>query len=202
MSYSYSYVSKGKAQELIKKIKQYATKYYNNHIGKETEIYSFGIAADSDISGFIVQYNTKAGIEKIIENHKEFVKDFPEYKNDPPDNDKWSMYEWDSETIQENFTKQEDSDYDEIRKLMNQLSQKAKWYLEDEKNTFIKYKEDMFDIFCEVLKQMKENNVFKNIGDDFFLLFQEGDNGVYGTRKKSLEKILTPNQLKEYLLFE
>ena len=88
------------------------------------------------------------------------------------------------------------------RKLNLQLSQKAKWYLEDEKNAFIKYKEDMFDIFCEVLKQMKENNVFKNIGDDFFLLFQEGDNGVYGTRKKSLEKILTPNQLKEYLLFE
>jgi hypothetical protein len=199
---SYSYIPKVKAQSLIKKIKNYATEYYCNHVGNETEICSFGIAADSDISGFIVQYNTKIGVQKIIENHKEFIRKLPEHKDNPSDNDKWSIHEWISEIIHENFTEQEILDYGEIENLMEKLSKKADWHLDDEKNIFAKYKEEMFDIFCEVLKQMKEENVFKNISDDFFLLFEEGDNGVYATRERSLEKILTPNQLKEYLLFE
>lgn len=198
----YTFIHQTEAQILIKKIKIIATEYFNKilELEKGNKICSFGIASDSDLTVFAFHYNTPEGIEKIKKSALETIKDFPELKERPLDDDKWSVYEWISEDSK-SYDIQTGKGYKEVEALMDAQYKRSNWDLDDAKNTFALYKSDMFDIFCEALKEMKNENVFQNTTDDFFLLFQEGDNGIYGKRKGSLKKILSPNQLDEYTEF-
>lgn len=158
-------------------LKTLISDYYLQVIGREIEICSFGIFTDSDISGFVIYYNLKTNIDS--------------------DSDKWWLPDWTSGSVNDNFYNQDDR-YHQLEKIMNELIGKSTWDFDDKKNTFATYKNEMFDSICDVLKELNEEKLFKNASDDFFLLVQESDNGVYEERTTSLNKIMSKEQFEEY----
>ena len=63
------------------------------------------------------------------------------------------------------------------------------------------YKAELFDLICEAFKESGEKGVFKGITADFFMHVQESDNSISDKRKASLSKILSAEQIEEYLKF-
>ena len=180
-----------KIKELFKSLsKDYVKLIYD----KENEICSFGIFTDSDISNFFFGYNTKEGMEIIKQDGKKYNEENPDSKF-PIDNDKWSIPEWKIEVDEEAF--RYDSREIELFEIFDRLI-KSTVSGED----FSNYKSDVFDLLCQSLKELKDKNTFSKISEDFFLLVQEQDNGIYGTRKESLSMILTQRQLKEYIKYD
>lgn len=166
----------------FKKIfKSLISDYYKQVIEREKEIFSLGIFTDSDISGFIMNYNVKR------ENNSE--------------SDKWWIPEWKSESKDDQSFYHEDDRYQELETIMNKLYKKSEWNFDEEKNTFALYKKEIFDSICEALKELKEENLFKGVTEDFLLLVQESDNGIYDGREISLKKIMSKEQFEAYLKF-
>ncbi len=170
--------------------------YYKYVIEREKEICSFGIFTDSDISGFVISFNTQSGMEKILESGIKWNKENPDNKF-KIDSDKWWMPEWKSDSVKEGFFDKDDR-YNLLAGIMDELRKKSNWDFDDTKNTFAIYKREMFDSICDALKELKEEKLFKNISKDFFLLVQESDNGIYDERAVSLKKIMSKKQFEEY----
>ena len=159
---------------------------------KEKEISSFGVFTDADISSFFFRYNTKEGIDKIIAVGKKYQEKNPNSKI-PVDHYKWWLPEW-AINIDEDVFSQDEREI-ELFKIFEDLIESS------EDKDFSNYKDDVFDLFCQSLKEVKDENIFSKTSNNFFLLVQEQDNGIYDARKESLSKILSQNQLEEYLKF-
>lgn len=180
--------------------KSLASDYFIKISKEEKEICSFGIFTDSDISGFVFYHNIKGRIEELVKNDMEKSDEDFDAKISL-DSYKWWMPEWIVELVGKEPSSPKEKKYKQLEKMMSQLIEKSEWDFEDDKNTFAHYKSDMFDLFCDALKELKNEDVFKNTTDDFFLLVQESDNGIYDNRAKSLKKILSEQQFKEYKIF-
>lgn len=182
-------------------LKSLLSDYYHKVIEREREICSFGIFTDSDMSGFVIRYNTQEGIEKIIESAIKSREDYPDWNWEGAlDDSKWWIPEWISESKGDELIYYNDKRYDELDKIMNDLRKKT-WMNENDE-VFASYKEEMFDIMCKSLEELKGEGLFRNVSENFYLLVQEQDNGIYGNRDKSLQRILTPEQYKEYEDFD
>jgi len=188
-----------KIKELFKSLsKEYVKLIYQ----EEEEICSFGIFTDSDISNYYFGYNTKEGMEEII---KEGIS---EKENEPEsefkiDYMKWWLPEWMNAIDNECFM--DDEREIELFKTMEKLIEKTDNEEEDlEDEYFSNYKDDIFDLFCESLAELRDENVFSKVAKDFILLVQESDNGISGNkiREKSISKLLTNIQIEDYKSFE
>lgn len=179
-------------------LKAQISAYYKYVIKKEKEICAFGIFTDSDISSFVLYYLTQSRLDAITNAGIKWNQAHPDNTAEI-DADKWWMPEWASIPIQDKKCYDKDDRYSALEKIMDEFSQKSNWDIEDTKNTFATYKKEMFDAFCEVLKALKEAQLFKAVHKDFFLLVQESDNGIYEDRAISLKKIMTKQQFDTYL---
>ena len=188
------------ASKFKKLFRQLSIDYINYIYQREKEICSFGVFTDSDISIFVFYYNTEEGMEKIISSTLENQKDLTN-KNIPIDSDKWWMPEWISGTTNDELFFQEDWREQELIKIMEELHTMTKYSFENPEK-FVQYKEEIFDLICESLSEIKKEGLFYNISNDFYMLVQEEDNGIYGTRHKSLSKILDEQQLKKYIAWD
>lgn len=173
-----TFIPKETNLRFIKILKTLISDYYQLVIEREKEICSFGIFTDSDISGFVFYYNTKSKIK--------------------PDTDKWWMPEWIADSIHDESFYHQDDRRSKLEKIMEELIGKSNWDFDDAKNTFAIYKSEMFDSLCEALKELKDENLFKEITKDFFLLVQESDNGIYDSHEISLKKIMSNEQFEDY----
>jgi len=193
-------IPKESEEKFIKILKTLISDYYKFVIEREKEICSFGILTDSDISGFIIHFNTQSGMKRIIDSGIDWNKSNPNDKL-KIDSGKWWMPEWESESIDHESFFQDDKREKELHSILENLIKKT-YQFEKEGNyineAFVKYKEEIFDLICQSLKELKEENLFKEVSKDFFLLVQESDNGIYGGREISLKKIMTKNQFEEY----
>lgn len=171
--------------------------YYNKVIEREKEICSFGVFTDSDISGFGLYFNTQSGIERITSAGRNWKEKNPTDLSEI-DADKWWMPEWTSESLKDKDFYYKDPRYSQLEKIMADLKGKSNWDFDDEKNTFALYKREMFDTLCDVLKELKAAQLFKEVSNDFFLLVQEMDNGIYDGRAISLKKIMSEKQFEAY----
>jgi len=156
--------------------------YYNLVIKREKKISSLGIFTDSDISTFIIACNTQ-------------------YASAKSDDDKWWMPEWIYDSSSGESSSSLDDRFSQLDKTTKALIEKSNWDFDDDKNTFSKYKNEMFECMCDSLMELKEENLFNEVSKDFFLLVQESDNGIYEDRQKCLKKIMTEEQLGKYLKF-
>lgn len=171
-------------------LKELIEDYYSQVLAIEKgKILAFGIFSDSDISSFIFAYNTQDGIDANIERSRKYS----EFNDLETDGDIWFLPEWTSGQKKELFDYDNNPTYDFLHKIMNLF------YEENMDESFVKYKNTMFDLFCESLKELGEENSFKRVSSDFLLLVQEGNNGIYDTRVESLAKILSPVQMEQYL---
>ena len=59
----------------------------------------------------------------------------------------------------------------------------------------------MFNLFCEALKELREEGVFLKAEDDFLLLVQESDNFSDDDDKYDLKLILSDKQWQSYVKF-
>lgn len=177
--------------------KDFAMEYFTAAQARETKpIISFGVFTDCDINGFIIQYNTQEGIEKDIQWTIEQQKKNPAmFKDAKLDGTPWSIPEW--ITSEKEAVMDTDSD-PRIRTCFDIMQ---RLYTKNTGENFVAYKNKIFDVFCVALSELKADNFFKNVSDDFALVVQECDNGLYETREKSLSKILNPEQLKAYVDF-
>jgi len=74
--------------------------FYKYVVEREKEICSFGVFTDSDISGFVISFNTQSGMEEIIKSGIKWNKENPDSKFET-DSDKWWMPEWKSESVKD-----------------------------------------------------------------------------------------------------
>lgn len=192
-----TFISKETELEFKKILKTLISDYYKHVIEREKEICSFGIFTDSDISGFEINFNTESGMENIKNAGIKWNKENPDSKIEI-DSDKWWMPEWESGSINDNGFYHNDKRYNQLEKIMDELKGKSNWDFDDQKNTFAIYKKEMFDCICEAFKELKEEKLFKEVSNDFFLLVQEMDNGIYDGREISLNKIMSKKQFEEY----
>jgi hypothetical protein len=128
---------------------------------------SFGVFTDSDMTVFDFFYNIKS-----------------DTVSDDPLTDKWWIPEW----IQQPDFDESSANYTNLNTLytiMSGIYKQTEWASEDDNSTFAIYKEEMFDLFCAVLYELKAETAFPNTTDDFFVLVQESDNGMYGMRNDS-----------------
>jgi len=173
--------------ELTKRInylfEELAKDYIQLVFEKESEICSFGVFTDSDISNFFFGYNT-IEYQNIIYDEE-------------VDNNKWWIPDWKNgiDDLVFSSDQREIELFNILKELKNLID-----YSDDEKSKkhFVNYKEDVFHLICQSLERLKTQKVFNNINADFFMLIQESDNGIYGTREQSLSLILTQKQLDEY----
>jgi len=177
--------------------KEVAIEYFQKAQTRENHpIISFGIFTDCDISGFIFQYNTAEGIQKNIDWTLQQQKEHPSMFQDAKlDGTPWSIPEWIASEKEAVINQDDDS---RIRACFDMM------YYFDEANKgdgFVAYKDKMFDLFCVCLSELKAEGIFKGTADNFVLLVQECDNGLYDTRAESLSKILNPTQLQTYTEF-
>ncbi|MFK8010124.1 MAG: DUF4303 domain-containing protein [Saprospiraceae bacterium] len=200
MENNLKYISIKTAEKIKKLFKSLSKDYVKLIYEKEKEICSFGVFTDSDISNFFFGYNTKKGIEELKKRGIQNNKRFPDTKL-KIDSMKWWLPEWINDIDEEVFR------YDEREiELFNTLEDLIEQVLNSdpncEKDFFSDYKSDIFDLFCQSLMELKDENIFLKVSENFFLIVQEQDNGIYGTREKSLSKILNKNQLKAFLKFD
>ncbi len=184
-------------KELFKSLsKDYLKLVYN----EEEEICSFGIFTDSEISNYYFGYNTKEGLEEIIKEGMAEKKKFPEEKFQI-DYMKWWIPEWMNGIDEECFI--DDKREIELFELLEEQLSNCR-NMKAEENDFPDYKDDVFDLFCESLAELKTENVFTKVDKNFILLVQESDNGITRnkTREKSISKLLTENQIEDYKFFE
>lgn len=167
---------------------------------EDDEICSFGIFTDSDISNYFFGYNTKEGLEEIIEEGKAYKREFPESKL-KVDDLKWRLPEWTNGVDDECF--EEDKREIEIFEILEKQISNTRNLNRDE-NCFSDYKDDIFDIFCETLLELKKENVFRQVSKDFFLIVQVADSSMCRNknRLKSLSRILNQQQISELKRFE
>ncbi len=193
------FITEGVAKQIKELVKALAKDCVKSIYKKEKEICSFGIFTDSDASRFLFGYNTIGQLDKIIKDGIDYKREFSEHQLSD-DFLKWWLPEWKNEIDEEVF--HNDPKTKEIFKIMNDLVEPIEFFDSNcENDFFIKYKEDVFDLFCQVLRELKEEHVFSRTNEDFYLLVQEHDNGVYGTRERSLLKIISEKQLNELLIF-
>lgn len=62
----------------------------------------------------------------------------------------------------------------------------------------MQFKAEMFNLYCEVLQLLKEEGLFQQVTNDFYLLVAEGDNGLYDERESYLSKIMSQEDLHSY----
>ena len=193
------FITEGVAKQIKELVKALAKDCVKSIYRKEKEICSFGIFTDSDVSSFLFGYNTSAQLENIINDGKAYKKEFNE--NELPDDFlKWWLPEWKNEINEEAFNTNPKTK--EAFRIMDDLIKPIKFSNRfSENDLFSRYKEDIFDLFCQVLLELKEEHVFSRTNEDFYLLVQEHDNGVYGTRERSLLKIISKKQRNELLIF-
>lgn len=184
----YSFISKKQATDLLQALKLQLTNFYQEVIQLEGEICALGVFTDSDVSGFALYYNTTAGIEAVQSEYDDLADII------------WWMPEWVSENNELGF--KITADYLAVSQLMEALYQSTTSSMDNIENpTFPIYKREMFDLICEALSRLKAEGLFQAVTDDFLLLVQESDNGVYDGRAESLGKIMTAEQLSAYLLY-
>ena len=201
MNETSKFISEEIALEFKEKLKGLASDYLKKIFQREKEICSFGVFTDSDISGFVLYYNTKEGMKGLINSGIEWNKENPD-STLQIDSGKWWMPEWYSESVDDESFFQNDKREKELYLVLEEQINKTRLFETNDhlfNEAFVKYKEEVFDLICQSLKELKDADCFSKVSNDFFLLVQEGDNGVYGSRKESLSKILTKNQLDKYL---
>ncbi len=190
------YIPKNIAEQFKELFKDVAKDCLKVIFEKEEEIYAFGVFTDSDISSFLLAYNTKGNLDTIIKSGVEYKNEFS-ITNLSDDFLKWWIPEWKNEIVEQKFNN--DARTKKLHKILTDLVKPIGF--SDDK-TFSDYKEDIFAVFCQSLKELKEEGCFLNITEDFYLLVQEHDNGMHGTRKQHLSKILSENQMNELINFE
>lgn len=186
------YISRVKANRIKDLIKSLSKDYVKLIYEIEPEICSFGVFTDSDISSFSFAYNTKEEAQQTGESIKSTF---------PADDNKWWIPDWQVKVDEESF--RYDAREIELFKILEDLinlTASDDDYCEND--DFSNYKSDVFELICQSLKEIKDENTFSNVSEDFYLLVQEQDNGIYGSRKKSLAKILTQKQLDEYSRYD
>lgn len=161
--------------------KEYIELIYTND--RACEISSLGIFTDSDISGFVFHHNTKERVDNVSGDKLNY---------------KWWIPEWDDNTYTKHFSDTRHPKEMELHKIMSELKANTEWSYEHPEK-FVMYKEEMFDIMCDSLYHIKSE--LGKVSEDFFMLVQECDNGIYGKRDASLAKILSESQMKEYIAF-
>ncbi|MBD0254565.1 MAG: DUF4303 domain-containing protein [Cytophagales bacterium] len=179
-------------------VKDYLTRIVAFIYESEAELCSFGIFTDSDISGFVVGYNTAHHLN--AQNISNLANPGGVLEAVIKSSNKWWIPEWTSGSNRELRNEQYEL-YQEICDGLEEVHQKTQWHSDDGKNTFILYKDDIFDLLSESLKELKEEGIFNKTDEDFFLLVQEEDNGMYGERGPSLKKILNDRHYRKYLAF-
>jgi hypothetical protein len=176
--------------------KNLAKKYVQKVQNEGEVIISFGVFTDCDITGFVIHHNTQEGIERSIQRTIQYKKENPEmFKDAKLDGDPWSMPEWITGEKETTFDFYKDERFNICSDIMEES------YKRNRTGKFLENKNKMFDLICASLQELKTENAFGEIDESFILLAQECDNGVYGSRKKSLSKILSSKQLQEYISF-
>ncbi|MEM0992931.1 MAG: DUF4303 domain-containing protein [Bacteroidota bacterium] len=176
-----------KSFELKDLLKYSAIEYYR-YIENSGAIISFGISTDSDMSSLTFCYNTQEWLNKSLKS----TAAYNTKNNDallPLDIDRWLLNEWKSEI----------DDYWKEDKYQSLLSKMYSLYKSRNEDNFLEYKIEMFDFFCQVLKELKESQVFNQKKSDFLLLVQQADSPILEQHKESLKKILTKSQWNIYI---
>jgi hypothetical protein len=164
------------------KFKNYTKNFLRSIQSERKKICSFGVFADQDMSSFLLCYNTK---EHLIEY--EVLLTTNDKISTNPAEDIWWIPEWEGsdEDLREPIN-------EELHTMMNKFYKKM---------DFVKYKDTMFNLFCEALKELREEGVFLKAEDDFLLLVQESDNFSDDDDKYDLKLILSDKQWQSYVKF-
>ncbi|MGB0868997.1 MAG: DUF4303 domain-containing protein [Flavobacteriales bacterium] len=140
--------------KIEKATKKAFTELYDQH--KDEGIYSFSLYSDDGALTVCPAANTFQFLENL---KKEEKNDLDYYKFEPAE------WKYESKGAEEEFDEICDILYDELDKEIY-----------SEENTFISFKNQLFDCCINKLKKLKENNFFKNItGNDIFLIFSVSD---------------------------
>lgn len=128
---------------------------------KKEEICGFGLYTDESVMSISISCNTITHLKELQQEEKGYDEYF-----------KWSMNEWKYEMINEmHFSKINEELLNEHNKIsINQIF-------------FIKHKDTIFKIAVEVLEELKEESLFKNLNTEFVLMF-----GISEFDDKEIEK--------------
>lgn len=168
-----------------KNFKEYTRLFYNSIESNKEDVYAFGVFTDQDIATFVLYYDTKSSLLKkgIISQLNDNIW------SNTQEAQIWWMPQW----------KGSDSDGNgnEVfgEELLDQMEKIG------DKIEFSEYKSLMFDLFCTVLKELKEEGIFIEIENNLLLLVQESDNFMEEKDETSLKKIMSKEQWDSYLVF-
>lgn len=161
--------------------KNYCLRYLSSLHAEREAISSFGVFTDQDMSSFFLAYNTQEHINKLVP--KDSSPSEVELANLT---NIWWLPEW----------KGSDETFDP--------KESQRFYLKLEKLAALLpsplYKESLFNMYCEVLGEIKHSNSLPKHSSDFFVLVQEADN--FGLRDSDkLKKTLNELEWLEYVRF-
>lgn len=144
---------------------------------QKEDICGFGLYTDESVMSISISCNTIAYLKELQQEEEGYNEYF-----------KWSMNEWKYEMINE-------APFTDINK---QLMLKFEELSEDE-NLFIKHKEVIFNISIEVLEELKKEQLFINLNEEFVLMV-----GVSELENKELEKYIVKrlNDKDKFIEFE
>lgn len=154
----------------------------------QKEINAFGVFTDSDMSVFSFACN-------VIKTKTP--------QPEAPLDEKWWIPEW-SGPIPEDFF-DDDPRQTKLFSLLEELIEQTDVENEElEEEYFSGYKDDIFDLFCQVFVELRSTDLLNVNQSSFILLVQESDNGFSGNtaREASLTLLLSKAQLEEYRVFE
>ncbi len=161
--------------------------YHFKSIREDSELISFGIYTDGDASTIGIYYNTTEKLEKDLNNTQieytgKMIETMSLYYT-------FCMEEWKkdiSEALRE----------EKLLKLESIISKYGKEeYDKGNKN----YKDEILDLFSEVLAKTKETGLFKNESNDFFIHLDVSDDFIDDKMLYRMSKILNE---KRYIDFK
>ncbi|BDS10492.1 DUF4303 domain-containing protein [Aureispira anguillae] len=156
-------------EQFVTQLKTIATDLFTE-LNKENEIYQFGVYTDSDAATISLCYNTYKNFADNLRRSFLVVRTIATYA-------RWDMSSWIE--IEEGEEKLDDLNL----------------FLED--NEVID-KEEIYDWMFQALKEMKEENVFRETEDDFILNLHVSDEYIDQRMCERLLVLLGESKLQEF----
>lgn len=170
-------------EKFIIDLKKSLIQHYKNIEGNK-EILSYGIYTNGDASTIGIYYNTqkylKSRFEQTNKKHPEYFFELQYFL--------FSMEEWKediSEVIREDLL-------DELNHRIDEFGSKE--YDKGNEN----YKDEIFDLFAQALKEIKNEQVLDNNNPDFFLHLEVSDHWIDDKMLERISTIQTEDRFLEY----